>query len=257
MQNYTQIFGLIGDNLKNTFSKDYFNRKFEANNLPFNYQNFELKNINELLPLITQNEKIGGLNVTIPFKQSIIPFLDELDSTALDVGAVNCIKIKRTDGKINLKGYNTDVLGFKQSLLNFMPNNFNGKAIILGTGGVSKAVQFIFRQLAIEFITVSSQLSKINEGTIAYDELQEMDINNFTLVINATPLGMFPNILQYPLFPYGKLTPNHFCYDLIYLPTESQFLTKSKAMQANIKNGTEMLYSQADYAFSIFTNHLI
>jgi shikimate dehydrogenase len=257
MQNYTQIFGLIGDNLKNTFSKDYFNHKFEANNLPFSYQNFELKNINELLPLIIQNEKIFGLNVTIPFKQSIIPFLDELDNTALEVGAVNCVKINRVNDKISFKGYNTDVLGFKQSLLNFIPINFNGKVIILGTGGVSKAVQFIFRQLAIEFITVSSQLSKISEGTIGYNELQEMDINKFTLVINATPLGMFPNVLEFPLFPYEKLTPNHFCYDLIYLPTESQFLTKSKVMQANIKNGREMLYSQADYAFSIFTKHLI
>ena len=256
MQNYTQIFGLIGDNLKNTFSKDYFNHKFEANNLHYHYQNFELKNVNEFLPLIIQNEKIGGLNVTIPFKQSIIPFLDKLDTTALEVGAVNCVKINRVNDKISLKGYNTDVLGFKQSLLNFIPINFDGKAIILGTGGVSKAVQYIFRQLAIEFISVTSQTSKIGEGTIGYGELQEMDINKFTLVINATPLGMFPKVLEFPLFPYGKLTPNHFCYDLIYLPTESQFLTKSKAMKANIKNGMEMLYSQADYAFNIFTEQL-
>jgi shikimate dehydrogenase len=256
MENYAQIFGLIGDNLKNTFSKDYFNNKFEANNLPFNYQNFELKNIHELLPLIIQNEKIFGLNVTIPFKQSIIPLLNELDNTALKIGAVNCVKINRANDQIRLKGYNTDVLGFKQSLLNFIPLNFNGKAIILGTGGVSKAVQFILHQLEIKFITVSSQTSKLRKDIISYIELQEMDINNFTLVINATPLGMFPKILEHPLFPYEKLTPNHYCYDLIYLPTESQFLIKAKAMQANIKNGTEMLYSQADYAFSVFNEQL-
>lgn len=247
-----KIFGLIGGSLKNTFSKDYFTQKFEAQNLPYVYQNFELKNINELLPLIAQNKYLCGLNVTIPFKESVLPLLTQLHESAAAIGAVNCIKINRSNDKLELIGYNTDAFGFKRSLQNFIPSSFNGKALILGSGGASKAVQYVCNQLNIPFLVVTSSYNKINQQTIHYNQLDGKVLNDYLLIINTTPLGMYPSVANCPDIPYAFLTPNHYCFDLIYLPTKTQFLINSESHNSFIMNGLEMLHKQADYAFDIF-----
>jgi len=250
-----KLFGLIGGSLKNTFSKDYFMQKFALENLPFAYQNFELKRIENLIPLITENKNIFGLNVTIPFKESVIPYLHHLDESALKIGAVNCIKINRENNNFELIGYNTDAHGFKVSLQHFIPQNFKNKALILGTGGASKAVQFVCNELQIDFTLVTTQLIKSNSRLINYNEIDNRIIANNLLIINTTPLGMFPNINFYPPIYYEAINDQHFCYDLIYYPEETCFLKKAKNNGANIKNGLEMLNEQANRAFDIILNN--
>lgn len=249
-----KIFGLIGGSLKNTFSKDYLTQKFEAQNLPFVYQNFELKNIDELLPLIKKNELLSGLNVTIPFKESVLPLLTQLHKSAAQIGAVNCIKINRNSDKIELIGYNTDAFGFKTSLVKFIPTNFSGKALILGTGGASKAVQFVCDQLGIEFTLATSQENTNNSKSINYKLIDNQIINSHQLIVNTTPLGMFPHADNMPPINFQAITSNHFCFDLIYLPSETQFLKLAHNNGAKVKNGLEMLHEQANSAFDIFTN---
>ncbi len=249
-----KIFGLIGGSLKNTFSKDYFTKKFEEQNLPCVYQNFELKNIDELLSLIKNNELLSGLNVTIPFKESVIPLLTQLHESAAKIGAVNCIKINRSDDKIELIGYNTDAFGFKTSLQKFIPKHFSSKALILGTGGASKAVQFVCNQLAIEFTLVTSQENKNNIQAINYKNIDNNLMLSHQLIINTTPLGMFPHIDSMPPINYQAISSNHFCFDLLYLPAETQFLKLAQNNGAKVKNGLEMLHEQANSAFDIFTN---
>lgn len=252
MQTPEKLFGLIGGNLKNTFSKDYFTQKFIEHNLPFAYQNFELKNIDELLPLIQENENLCGLNVTIPFKEAVIPLLSQVDESATKIGAVNCIKINRKNNEIELIGYNTDAFGFKTSLLNFIPQNFTGKALILGTGGASKAVQYVCNQLDIKFLLVTSSPEKINEQTISYHQIDKNVLTEHLLIINTTPLGMFPQIETMPPLPYSFLSSNNYCFDLVYLPTQTQFLKNAETHNAHTMNGLYMLHKQADYAFDIF-----
>ncbi|MFZ4797841.1 MAG: shikimate dehydrogenase family protein [Bacteroidia bacterium] len=247
-------FGLVGNNLKNTFSKDYFTQLFSVNNLPFSYNNFEIQNINDLLNLIETNTDLFGLNITIPFKQSVIPLLNELDETAAKIDAVNCIKITRENNQILLKGYNTDAFGFEQSLVEFIPQNFKGKALILGTGGASKAVQFVCKQLGIDYTLVTSQSSKVNSKTIRYYDLNDAVIVAHKLVINCTPVGMYPFPNDFPEIPYFALSKKHYCFDLIYLPQETQFLKQAKEYGAKTTNGLKMLNLQAEKAFDIFVS---
>jgi len=253
-----KLFGLVGGSLKNTFSKDYFTQKFAKQNLPYAYQNFELESIDQLIPLITKNKNLFGLNITIPFKESVIPYLHQLDESAAKIGAVNCIKINRTPNHFELIGYNTDAFGFKVSLQKFIPPNFHSSALILGTGGASKAVQFVCNELQIGFTLVTSKLVNSHSHLINYHEINKDVLANNLLVINTTPLGMFPHVHLFPLIDYEGISGNHFCFDLIYLPEETAFLKKAKQQGAKIKNGLEMLNEQANRAFDIFVaNQLV
>lgn len=250
--NMEASFGLIGGHLKNTFSKDYFNHKFTIHKQPFYYENFQLDSIDEFNALIKNNENLRGLNVTIPFKEGIIPYLHKLDSSAASVRAVNCIKIHKLNNQTQLIGYNTDVFGFQQSLQNFIPVNQPFKALVIGTGGAAKAVAYVCSLLKIDFLLVTHSLEKVNENTIHVDELNETLIQAHKLIVNCTPLGMFPQVDDFPQIPYEAISNVHYCFDLIYLPEQTLFLQKALARGASIKNGLEMLQQQANKAYEIF-----
>jgi shikimate dehydrogenase len=247
-------FGLIGNSLKNTFSLDFFTNKFLENNLPFSYQNFEVQRVNEITQLIESNQSLMGLNITVPFKQLVIPLIHEMDKSAAAIGAVNCIKISRENNQIYLKGYNTDADGFSQSLIEFIPQGFSGKALILGTGGSSKAVQYVCKQIGIEFTLVTSQSNQVNANTIRYYDLNDAIIVAHKLIINCTPVGMHPYPNDFPEIPYFALSKKHYCFDLIYLPSETQFMKQAKEQGAKVINGLKMLSIQAKKAFEIFVN---
>lgn len=254
-------YGLIGYPLEHSFSESYFKKKFKKEGINnCSYELYPLKKIEELKNLLKQTPGLYGLNVTIPYKISVIPFLDELDSTAQKIGAVNMIKIiydhsiaqnsdKKNDVNTNsyLKGYNTDAFGFENSLKPLLKKHHN-KALVLGTGGSSKAVIYILKNLCIDFLQVSRNPFG---NQIGYSEITSYILNEYTLIINTTPAGMFPNIEKYPLIPYEYISEKHILYDLIYNPDETQFLKFGKERGASIKNGLEMLCLQADKSWEI------
>lgn len=238
-------FGLIGKNIDYSFSKSYFTNKFEKENLEHTYENFDLENINQVHSLL-KSEGIKGLNVTIPYKKAIIPYLDEIDSVAQKIGAVNTIKFL-DNGKT--KGFNTDYIGFSNSLQQFLPLQHNS-ALILGTGGASDAVAFALKLMDFKIAFVSRNISPPN---FLYNELDKEIIKDHPLIINTTPLGTFPNISESPNIPYEYLTKNHLLYDLIYNPSETSFLLKGKKRGAKTFNGLEMLINQAEEAWKIWS----
>lgn len=238
------LFGLIGKSLSHSFSKDFFTQKFvELQLTDCSYELYELDDIQQL-HVITQLEGLKGLNVTIPYKQRVIPLLDELDETAKTIGAVNTIKIK--DGV--LIGYNTDYEGFKISLLDFIPDT-KLKALVFGSGGAARAVCKVLSDLQIDYALVSRVKSDV---TLSYDDLDSTLINDHKLLINCTPVGTFPNVNDVIPIPFEGIGKNHFCYDLIYNPTETKFLQKSQKQGASTKNGLEMLHQQAEAAWKIW-----
>ena len=241
----SKIFGLIGKSLKHSFSKKYFEKKFENLNLPFHYLNFELKTIDDLPSLLSKNNELAGFNVTIPYKEAIVPFLDKLSTKAKTIGAVNCVKVLE-DGK--LMGYNTDAFGFKLSFEKHL-KPYHKKALILGTGGASKAVAFALEELKIPYTFVSRR-KETNQLT--YDLINSTVLDNYQIIINTTPLGTFPNINECPKFPYQFMTKSHYAFDLIYNPSETKFLANSKAQGATIANGESMLIFQAEKSWEIW-----
>ena len=238
-------FGLIGYPLVHSFSKKYFNRKFDNENIKnVCYQNYELKNINELKSIIEKNPNLRGLNVTIPHKEKVIKYLDKIEEKYLNIGAVNVIKI--IDNK--LFGINTDYEAFKITLKEWLNKKFNGKALILGTGGSSKSVSLALKELNIDHNFVSRTKRK---NFFSYKDLSDISIfSNYKLIINTTPLGMYPKINLSPNIPYHLITKNYYLYDLVYNPEMTQFLEKGKIKGAKIKNGLEMLYLQAELSWS-------
>jgi shikimate dehydrogenase len=239
-------FGLVGKNIDYSFSKGYFGEKFQKLNLvDYTYENLDFQNIDEFPKFIKQNPIISGLNVTIPYKEKIIPFLDKLSKRATEIGAVNTIKITKS-GK--LKGFNTDYIGFQLSLAPLLNVNHK-KALILGTGGASKAVAYALKQLGIKFLFVSRNAI---DDTIGYNQINEKTFEEFNIIINCTPIGTFPNTNSCPEIPYENFTSNHIAFDLIYNPTESLFLNKAKLQGAIIKNGLEMLTLQAEKSWDIW-----
>ncbi|MBK8623645.1 MAG: shikimate dehydrogenase [Saprospiraceae bacterium] len=239
-------FGVIGYPLGHSFSPDYFAKKFKRENLTeYTYTAFPLTDIQELSEVI-KKKHLSGINVTIPFKEKVIPILSEIDDSAKKVGAVNCIKI--TGDK--LIGYNTDVWGFTQSLLPLLPEieNVHPKALILGTGGASKAVAESFRLLQIEFATVS----RGSQGDFYYADLNKNIIQSYDIIVNTTPLGMSPDIGSCPDIPYEYLKKTHFLIDLIYNPKKTVFLTKGLQHHCTIKNGSDMLVYQAEKSWEIW-----
>ncbi len=245
-----KTYGLIGYPLSHSFSKKYFIEKFAKENiLNCEYELFSIENINLLNSLLTSNPTLSGLNVTIPYKESVISFLDELDETAKAVGAVNCIKIEN-DKK--LIGYNTDVYGFKQSIKPFLNTNHE-RALILGTGGASKAVHFVLKEIGIDcYFVTRDKKNNTSTNLFTYEELNEYIIHSFKLIVNTTPLGMFPNIDDAPNLPYEFITSSHLLYDLVYNPTETKFLKEGKLKNAICVNGLSMLHQQAEMAWKIW-----
>lgn len=243
------LYGLIGHPLGHSFSKDFFNQKFQSENIDAQYLNFDIPTI-ELLNEILTRQQIKGLNVTIPYKEKVIPFLDELSEEAKSIGAVNVIKVYQQENKIRLKGFNTDVIGFTESLQPLL-NPTHKKALILGTGGASKAVQFGLQQLNIETLFVSRRSC---DNTLTYSQLTPKVMKEHTVVINCTPVGMHPHTDECPEIPYEFIGESHILYDLVYNPEETLFLKKGKAVGATTKNGLEMLLLQAKAAWNIWTN---
>lgn len=239
-------FGLLGRNISYSFSKGYFTDKFKAENLNnCSYENFDLAEITEFPTLITTNSNINGMNVTIPYKEQVIQYLDSLSKKATLIGAVNTIKFTKK-GKI--KGYNTDYYGFMESLKPLLQTHHK-KALILGTGGASKGVAFALKELNIPYIFVSRNQK---ENTITYDQINADTFNEYQIIINCSPVGTSPNIDAFPLIPYHYFTNNHIAYDLIYNPEETQFLKKAKTQGAQTKNGFDMLVFQAEKSWEIW-----
>lgn len=250
MSNIRQL-GLIGFPLSHSFSKKYFSEKFEKEGLSdFNYELFPLEQITELPQLLKSTPNIEGLNVTIPYKEKVLPYLDEMDEAAAKVGAVNTIIIR--DGQ--LKGYNTDVYGFEISLRALLSKDPSPsseiKALVLGTGGASKAVIYVLEKLEIFYQLVSRKKQK---DYLTYNSLSATKFKDYRLVINTTPLGMSPNYQTCPDLPYDATTDQHFFYDLVYNPAETLFLKKGAQQGASIKNGLEMLILQAEKSWNIWT----
>ncbi|MDR1600889.1 MAG: shikimate dehydrogenase [Tannerella sp.] len=244
-------YGLIGYPLEHSFSKDYFNRKFAAEHIDAEYANFEIKDVGELKNILRENLSLCGLNVTLPYKTQIIPLLHGVDRDARMIGAVNVIKfIRGRFGKPKLKGFNTDVTGFRKSIEPLL-NATHSKALILGTGGASKAICHALRQLHVTPVYVSR---KTHGDGITYDEITPKVIEQFTVIVNATPLGMYPHVERYPDIPYRLLTPDHILYDLIYNPGETLFMKKGRERGATVKNGLEMLILQACESWTIWNS---
>tara|TARA_B110000444_G_scaffold125414_1_gene117843 strand:+ start:306 stop:1022 length:717 start_codon:yes stop_codon:yes gene_type:complete len=236
MKNY----GLIGKSLEHSFSETYFNKKFKKLNLKaYNYNNYEIKNVSAVKELINKNNLIG-LNVTIPFKIEIIKILDKLDKNAEITNSVNTIKIEKN----KLIGYNTDIIGFEKSIIPIIDKRKN--ALILGNGGASKSIQHVLKKLNINFTVISRKDNK------NYSNLKKEDIISHEIIINTTPLGMYPKIDLSPNILYEFINNKHLAYDLIYNPSETVFLKKAKNNGSKIKNGYEMLKIQADESWKIW-----
>lgn len=237
-------YGLVGKNIAYSFSQGYFTQKFKALNLPYHsYENFDLPTIAAFKNIAAQPH-LKGLNVTIPYKEQVIPYLDTLDSTAKAIGAVNTIKITQE----GLKGYNTDAYGFKKSLEPLLQPHHT-QALILGTGGASKAIRFVLQTLAIPYTYVSRSQK---EGQYTYQELDKTLIETHPIIINCTPVGTYPNITDKPPLPYQYLNDTHLLYDLIYNPEKTAFLAAGEQKGATLCNGLRMLQEQAEKAWEIW-----
>jgi len=247
-----QKYGLIGYPLSHSFSQGFFNEKFQSEGIDASYENFEIPSIQDLQTILLSNPELNGLNVTIPYKEQVIEYLDELDDTAKAIGAVNVIKFIRDKKKLKLKGYNSDVIGFSQSISGFLQPHHK-KALILGTGGASKAVKYALEKLGIEYTFVSRTAVK---GQLFYNELTAEVIKEHTIIINATPVGMYPKIDICPDIPYEYITDQHLLYDLLYNPNETKFMKLGQAKGATVVNGLEMLLLQAFAAWDIWQQKL-
>ena len=239
---------MIGYPLGHSFSVPYFTDKFKREGIQAVYQNFPLKEIGEFTDLVSTEKGIRGLNVTVPYKQEVIPYLDALSKTARTIQAVNTIVFCRRDERLALIGHNTDVIGFRRSLEEHLKKHHTS-ALVLGTGGSSKAVTFVLEELGIPFQRVSRNRG---EGKISYEDVGEEVVAQASLLINTTPLGMYPGTESYPDIPYGALTPDHLLFDLIYNPERTRFLENGKEQGASIVNGYDMLVYQAEGSWEIW-----
>lgn len=242
-------FGLIGYPLGHSFSRNFFNEKFQSENIDAEYVNFEIPTIEDFPQVIVSNPTLEGLNVTIPYKEKVIPYLNELAPDAAAIGAVNVIKFERNKGKLKLIGHNSDVIGFTRSIEPLL-ESFHTKALILGTGGASKAINYGLKTLGIETLFVSR--SAHNEHTITYSELTPEIMDEYKIIVNCTPVGMYPQADKCPEIPYEYLTPRHLLYDLLYNPNTTLFMRKGSEHGAVVKNGLEMLLFQAFGAWDIW-----
>ncbi len=240
-------YGLIGHPLVQSFSKIYFEEKFTKENiLDASFHLFDISDISQLTTVLEEHPHLQGFAVTIPYKQSVIQYLDEISDEAKKIGAINCVQI--SDGK--LKGYNTDVVGFAASFLPMLTHT-NNKALVLGTGGASKAVQYVLSQNNIPYQLVSRQSSN---DSISYEAISKATLKEYNIVINCTPLGMVPKEATFPNIPYQYVTAHHIFYDLVYKPSETVFLKKAKEQGASVLNGFDMLLAQAEENWKIWNS---
>ena len=239
-------FGLLGRDISYSFSRGYFAEKFKNENLPHSYVNFDLPSIDDLTEIIKNTSNLKGINVTIPYKEEVIPLLDKLNKTAKKIGAVNTIRFSKNN---KLVGYNTDYYGFKNSIRPHLKSHHKN-ALILGTGGASKAIAYALKKLKIKYDFVSRTQK---EGvTFLYSDLTEKIISDYTIIINCTPIGTFPNIEMCPNIPYTAISEKHILYDLIYNPERTKFLNQGFNKGATIINGLEMLRLQAEKSWEIW-----
>jgi shikimate dehydrogenase len=244
--------GLVGKHLSHSFSQKYFTEKFQKLGMnDYKYVNFEINSVDEILEIIKQDDSIIGFNVTIPYKKEILNVLSFIDDDAKKIGAVNTVKVIRHTNKIELHGYNTDAYGFQFSVKPFLTLHHQ-KALILGTGGAAHAIDYVLKKLGIDTLFVSRNTK--NENCVLYADINEYAINQFKLILNCTPIGMFPNSEVLIDIPYSALTSEHLCVDLIYNPAKTKFLENAEDRNATILNGLSMLHLQADKAFEIFTS---
>lgn len=242
-------YGLIGNPLGHSYSHEFFNKKFQEEGINAEYFKFPIPDISELLNIIKDNPELQGLNVTIPYKEQVIAYLDELDENTRQIGAVNVIKFIRENGTLKLKGFNSDLIGFQNSIAPLINENHK-KALILGTGGASKAVAQAFRNMAIEYTFVSR--TKNTPNTIHYNDIDKTIIEEYTIIVNTSPVGTYPNVNECPNIPYQYLTDKHLLYDAVYNPPLTKFLESGQKYGATIKNGEEMLKLQAIGAWKIW-----
>ena len=244
-------YGLIGFPLGHSFSKNFFNEKFAKEGIDAQYINFEIPSIEEFPNIIADNSELRGLNVTIPYKQQVMRYLDAISPEAEAIGAINVIKVENIAGNTRLTGYNSDVIGFVNSLRPLLQPHHK-KALILGTGGASKAVNYgLTEKLGIETLFVSRTS---REGVITYDDITADTLKEYEVIVNCTPTGMFPHTDECPQLPYEALTPNNLLYDLVYNPEETLFMKKGVGQGATVKSGLEMLLLQAIAAWDYWND---
>ncbi len=245
-----ELFGLVGYPLGHSFSESFFNNKFNSEGIDAQYLNFEIPDINEFRNIINTNTNLRGLNVTIPYKEQVIPYLDDIDITASEIGAVNVVKFIRNGNNLILKGFNSDVIGFCNSLKPLLKPHHT-HALVLGTGGAAKAIAHGLKSLGIEPIYVSRTKK---DGVLTYNELTPEIIEKYQVIVNTTPAGMYPHVDTCPDIPYHLLTPQHLCYDVVYNPEVTLFMKKTQEQGAMVKNGLEMLILQALAAWEIWNS---
>lgn len=249
----TKIYGLIGYPLGHSFSIDYFNNKFASEGVDAVYMNFEIEDVRQLMDLIAEYPQLCGLNVTAPYKEKVIPLLDELDDGARAIGAVNVIKFVRgASGNLLLRGYNSDALGFGRTVESLLTTD-RDRALVLGTGGAAKAVKYALERLGVAVQLVSRHK---NAHTIIYPELTRSTVAEHRIIVHATPLGKYPRVDECPDFPFRFLTDRHLVYDLIYNPEETLFMRRAHEQGAAVKNGLEMLLLQAFASYEIWNSPL-
>ena len=242
-----KLYGLLGYPLGHRFSAKYFAEKFAKEGIDATYKNFEFAEVADAVAYLLQQDDLQGFNVTIPHKQAIMPYLNGLSAEAEAIGAVNVVCVKRdADGMVKLLGCNSDVVGFSNSIQPLLRPKFHSKALVLGTGGASKAVMYGLRKLGVEPIYVSRTPK---EGQLTYDDLTPEVMRDYKVIVNCTPLGMYPKVDACPDIPYQYLTPDHLLYDLVYNPLETLFMKRGAAQGAVVKNGLEMLHLQAEAAW--------
>lgn len=248
-----QLYGLLGYPLGHSFSARYFAEKFEREHIDAEYRNFEFDTIEKAMQHLMAQPNLIGFNVTIPYKQAIMPYLDSLSSEAAAIGAVNVVCVKHDkNGKITLHGCNSDVVGFSDSIRPLLRPEVHTQALVLGTGGASKAVMHGLKKMNISPIYVSRTPAT---GRLTYNELTPKVMNDYKVIVNCSPVGMYPKVDACPAIPYELLTPDHLLYDLVYNPLETLFMKRGAAQGAIVKNGLEMLHLQADAAWQMWHNH--
>jgi shikimate dehydrogenase len=242
-------FGLIGKTLGHSFSKKYYLEKFEKENIQdVGYDLYELSSIDQLVKLYESNPELLGINITIPYKEEAIPYVDELSDEAKAMQAINCVQIRRNGSTSYLKGYNTDAFGFEESFKKHLKPDHQ-KALILGYGGAAKAVKYVLEKLRIDYQIVSRSQSS---NALSYQDLTKDILESHSIIINCSPVGTYPNVLECPNIPYEYITSKHYLYDLIYNPEETLFLKKGRENGACTTNGLEMLTLQAEKNWEIW-----
>lgn len=245
-----KTYGLIGKTLSHSLSCDYFTAYFQEHGITAEYVNFELTTIEELRQLLATKKQLCGFNVTIPYKQEIIPLLDNVSDVAKEVNAVNVVKIEKCNSNLLLNGFNTDVTGFEYSLTPLLRDT-DKQAIIIGTGGAAMSAAYVLKKLGIDYQFFSRSKPQ-SDNIISYNNPQLIDYRNTDIIINATPLGMFPDIDSCPPVDFQQINAHHICYDMVYNPQETKFLKYAKQQGATIINGLKMLYRQAEDSWAIW-----